>query len=48
MARPIGATPVLEGEDAILVLKHMFEPPSEEDKSFAREIRNQRIVLFTD
>ena len=48
MARPIGATPVLEGEDAILVLRKMLEPPSEEDKEFAREIRNQRIVLFPE
>lgn len=46
MARPIANTPPLEGEDAIEVLKKMLEPPTENDKEFAREIRNQRIVLF--
>ena len=46
MAKPIAKTPPLEGEDAIAVLKKMQEPPTEEDKEFAREIRNQRIVLF--
>ena len=45
MARPIGTTPVFEGEDAIAVLKEMQEPPTQEDKEFAKEIRNQRIVL---
>ena len=47
MARPIGTTPVFEGEDAIAVLKEMQEPPTQEDKEFAKEIRNQRIVLFS-
>lgn len=46
MAKPISKTPELEGEDAIAVLKKMHEPPTEKDKEFAREIRNQRIVLF--
>lgn len=46
MARPIGKTPVFEGEDAIAVLKKMKEPPTEKDKEFAKKIRNQRIVLF--
>lgn len=46
MAKPIAKTPPLEGEDAIEVLKKMQEPPTEKDKEFAREIRNQRIVLF--
>lgn len=46
MAKPIGKTPDFEGEDAIAVLKKMQEPPSKKDKEFAREIRNQRIVLF--
>lgn len=46
MAKPIGKTPPLEGEDAVIVLKKMQEPPTEKDKKFAREIRNQRIVLF--
>lgn len=47
MARPIGKTPVFEGEDARAVLKEMEETPTYEDKEFAKEIRNQRIVLFS-
>lgn len=47
MARPIGKTPVFEGEDAIAVLKEMQKVPTQEDKEFAKEIRNQRIVLFS-
>ena len=47
MARPIGTTLALEGEDAIAVLKEMQEAPTQEDKEFAKEIRNQRIVLFS-
>lgn len=46
MAKPIGKTPALEGEDAIAVLKKMQEPPTEKDIKFAREIRKERIVLF--
>lgn len=46
MAKPICKTPPLECEDAVCVLKKMQEPPSKKDKEFAREIRNQRIVLF--
>lgn len=47
MAKPIGKTPVFEGKDAITVLKEMQETPTKEDKEFAKEIRNQRIVLFS-
>ena len=47
MAKPIGKTPVFEDEDAIAVLKEMQETPTLEDKEFAKEIRNQRIVLFS-
>ena len=47
MAKPIAKTPVFEGEDAIAVLKEMHESPTPEDKEFAKEIRNQRIVLFS-
>ena len=47
MARLIKSTPPFEGEDAIEVLKEMQKPPTKEDKEFAREIRKQRIVLFT-
>lgn len=47
MAKPIGKTPVFEGKDAIAVLKEMQETSTKEDKEFAKEIRNQRIVLFS-
>lgn len=47
MAKPIGKTPVFEGKDAIAVLKEMQETHTKEDKEFAKEIRNQRIVLFS-
>lgn len=47
MAKPIAKTPVFEGEDAIAVLKEMQEAPTQEDEEFAKEIRNQRIVLFS-
>ena len=46
MAKP-RKTPVFEGEDAIEVLKEMRETPTKEDKEFAKEIRKQRIVLFS-
>ena len=47
MAKPIAKTPVFEGEDAIAVLKEMQEAPTQEDKEFSKEIRNQRIFLFS-
>ena len=47
MAKPIAKNPVFEGEDAIAVLKEMQEVLTQEDKEFAKEIRNQRIVLFS-
>ena len=47
MAKPIEETPVFEGEDAIAVLNIVQEAPTQEDKEFAKEIRNQRIVLFS-
>lgn len=46
MAKPIGPTPELEGEDAIEFLKRMYEPPSEKDKEFAKKIKSQRNVPF--
>ena len=47
MAKPIAKTPVFEGEVAVSVLKEMQETPTQEDKEFAKEIRNQRTVLFS-
>lgn len=46
MAKPIGKTPVFEGEDAIDVLKKMSEPPTKKDKEIAKKIRSQRRVSF--
>ena len=43
MAKPIVKTPVFEDEDVIAVLKEMQEAPTQEDKEFAKEIKNQRI-----
>lgn len=46
MAKPIGNTPVFEGEDAIALLKKMKEPPTKKDREIAKKIRSQRRVLF--
>ena len=47
MAKPIAKTPVFEGDDVDSILKEMQETPTQEDKEFAKEIRNQRTVLFS-
>ena len=47
MVKPIGKTPVFEGEDALAVFKRNAGNTYPEDKEFAKEIRNQRIVLFS-
>ena len=47
MARPIAKTPIFEGKDAVAVLKEMKETATKEDEEFSKEIRNQRIVLFS-
>ncbi len=44
MARPIEATPDLYGEDARIFLKKMEEPPTEEQKKYAQEIKSIRRV----
>lgn len=49
MARPIGITPTLEGEDAKEFLKRMKEGPSEKDKEFnerLKKIAAKRRVHF--
>lgn len=45
MAKPIGKTPVFEGEDAIAILKKMKEPPTKKIR-ILQKIRSQRRVLF--
>lgn len=39
MVKPIAKTPVFESVDVIAVLKEMQETPTQEDKEFAKEIR---------
>lgn len=46
MAKPIGETPTLYGEDAIRILRKMKEPPTKEDIEFAKKIKSQRNVPF--
>lgn len=46
MAKPIGPTPELEGEDALRILRKMCEPPTEKDKKFWKEVLSQRRVPF--
>ena len=46
MARPIGDTPILYGDDAITILKRMQEPPTEKQKELAQKIKKQRKVPF--
>ena len=48
MARPIGDTPVLEGDEAAEFLNKMFEPPTEKEKEFKKKIGSQRRVYFWD
>jgi len=49
MARPIGATPALEGKEARDFLKRMEEPPTEKEKRFKKKLEEaakERIVPF--
>ncbi|MDO5826411.1 MAG: hypothetical protein Q4Q22_08515 [Methanosphaera sp.] len=46
MARPIGNTPELYGEDAERVLKSMDEPLTDKEKEVVERIKRQRTVLF--
>ena len=46
MAKPIGETPTLYGEDALRILRKMNEPPTEKEKKLVEKIKSQRIVLF--
>ncbi|MCL2687821.1 MAG: hypothetical protein FWE58_04730 [Methanobrevibacter sp.] len=39
MAKPIGITPTLEGEDACEFLKRMKAGPTKEDKKFKKELK---------
>jgi len=44
MATPIAPTPTLHGKDANEFVEKMFEPPSEEEIAFIKEI----IEMFKD
>ena len=46
MAKPIGNTPELEGEDAEEFIKKMFEPIPEEETIIKHRLQKQRKVLF--
>ena len=46
MAKPIGATPDLYGEDAERFLRRMFEPPTEEEKKYKKRYDKVEKVLF--
>ena len=47
MARPIGMTPSLEGEEAREFLKKMKQTPSDKDKEFKKKLDSlERIVPF--
>lgn len=45
IAKPISATPIFKVEDALAVLKE--KASTQKDKEFIKEIRNQKIVLFS-
>jgi len=46
MAKPINPSQVIEGEDAIEIIKNMNKSPSEEYKELAKKIKSQRFVPF--
>lgn len=46
MAKPIGTTPTLTGEDAERFLKRMNKGPSQKDKEIWKRINAQRRVNF--
>lgn len=46
MARPIGDTPELYGDEAMEFLNHMLDPPTEKQKELSRKMKEQRFVPF--
>lgn len=44
MARPIGNTPELVGDEANEFIERMFEPPTEKQKKMEEEMKKQRFV----
>ena len=46
MARPIGETPTLYGEDAREFLREMKKPPSKKHIELQKKIENVRKVYF--
>lgn len=46
MAKPIGDTPILEGDEAAEFLNHMLDPPTEKQKELSRKMKEQRFVPF--
>ena len=48
MAKPIGDTPELYGDEATEFLNHMLDSPTEKQKELAKKMKEQRIVYFWD
>lgn len=46
MAKPIGDTPVLEGDEATEFLNHMLDPPTKKQKELSKKMKEQRFVPF--
>ena len=46
MAKPIGDTPELEGDEATEFLNHMLDPPTEKQKELSKKMKEQRFVPF--
>ena len=44
MARPIGNTPELEGDEATEFLIRMFQPPTEKEKKMGEKMKSIREV----
>ena len=46
MAKPIGDTPVLEGDEATEFLNRMLNPPTKKQKELSKKMKEQRFVPF--
>jgi hypothetical protein len=47
MAKPIAATPTLEGKDAVKFLLEMLEPPTEKERKMLEDIKAKYLpILF--
>ena len=46
MAKPIGDTPVLEGDEATEFLNRMLNPHNKKQKELSKKMKEQRFVPF--